>query len=588
MSAGNKKRRTTELTTDAKKKPVVVYDGTGGHPIASEAALSTATAQSTDFSKYSVKNYKCDDGKYVQGDGKHDDTTGIQRAINSLPLNTNSEKSPVRFSNGGLLFFPRGLYKVTSTIKLRRGVHITGESRESSQILSFTAGSVLKYSDVGSDVQDEIVIENLSIWQDDSVVSTTGAGIEFTFGPTGVQSLAVKCDNLIIGLTYRGVALSAGVWSSFRNINVILAVTNGFEIIRTVGETNLSTTSVVFEACYASECKSGFMLDSSYYTSLISCASDSNKEYGYAIKNSSGVSVISSGAEENGLAGAYVENSYGTILNMFVLYDVKNGLQDGIVLNGSFNTTLLGGSLVSSSAKGYGVKVAAVGGNITCIGTSFRYNYASNSCNDQKMFLNLSGSNGFVGDKGNYAIGSPLNAPDPSTHLQVGGICNGTTDKGLSVRPYFTFAGLLRNVAGFFQALIDTASTLTYSLVCGIYIANADKGGGSSIISRLAGLYINQQTAGTSANANIMIDVSQGTVPGGHWNIYSDSTRESVFKGGFRMGGSSGCLWTFGTGSPEGVVSAPIGSMYTRSDGGAGSTLYIKESGADKTGWIAK
>jgi len=44
----------------------------------------------------------------------------------------------------------------------------------------------------------------------------------------------------------------------------------------------------------------------------------------------------------------------------------------------------------------------------------------------------------------------------------------------------------------------------------------------------------------------------------------------------------------WGTGSPETVVTAPIGSMYLRTDGGAITTLYIKESGAGNTGWVAK
>jgi hypothetical protein len=52
--------------------------------------------------------------------------------------------------------------------------------------------------------------------------------------------------------------------------------------------------------------------------------------------------------------------------------------------------------------------------------------------------------------------------------------------------------------------------------------------------------------------------------------------------------GSGSVLITSGNGSPEGALSAPVGSMYTRTDGGAGSTLYIKESGSGNTGWVAK
>lgn len=42
-----------------------------------------------------------------------------------------------------------------------------------------------------------------------------------------------------------------------------------------------------------------------------------------------------------------------------------------------------------------------------------------------------------------------------------------------------------------------------------------------------------------------------------------------------------------GTGSPEGVYSAVVGSQYTRTDGGTASTFYIKQSGSDNTGWVA-
>lgn len=43
-----------------------------------------------------------------------------------------------------------------------------------------------------------------------------------------------------------------------------------------------------------------------------------------------------------------------------------------------------------------------------------------------------------------------------------------------------------------------------------------------------------------------------------------------------------------GAGSPEGSVTAPVGSLYTRTDGGAGTTLYVKESGSGNTGWVGK
>ena len=51
---------------------------------------------------------------------------------------------------------------------------------------------------------------------------------------------------------------------------------------------------------------------------------------------------------------------------------------------------------------------------------------------------------------------------------------------------------------------------------------------------------------------------------------------------------SGGLIWLTGTGTPQSVVTAPVGSLFTRTDGGANTTLYVKESGAGNTGWVAK
>lgn len=56
----------------------------------------------------------------------------------------------------------------------------------------------------------------------------------------------------------------------------------------------------------------------------------------------------------------------------------------------------------------------------------------------------------------------------------------------------------------------------------------------------------------------------------------------------FHMAPANSPLLLFGSGSPEGVVTAPVGSLYSRSNGGANTTLYVKESGTGNTGWVAK
>lgn len=60
-----------------------------------------------------------------------------------------------------------------------------------------------------------------------------------------------------------------------------------------------------------------------------------------------------------------------------------------------------------------------------------------------------------------------------------------------------------------------------------------------------------------------------------------------VWAGSF-YAGAGATFWTSGTGSPEGVVTAPIGSLFTRTNGSTSTTLYVKEAGAGNTGWVAK
>jgi hypothetical protein len=43
----------------------------------------------------------------------------------------------------------------------------------------------------------------------------------------------------------------------------------------------------------------------------------------------------------------------------------------------------------------------------------------------------------------------------------------------------------------------------------------------------------------------------------------------------------------FGSGTPEGAITAAVGSVYRRTDGSSGTTLYLKESGSGNTGWVA-
>lgn len=62
-----------------------------------------------------------------------------------------------------------------------------------------------------------------------------------------------------------------------------------------------------------------------------------------------------------------------------------------------------------------------------------------------------------------------------------------------------------------------------------------------------------------------------------------DSTRMS-----YATFGSNNVKMFAGVNSPEGVVTASVGSLFIRTNGGAATTLYVKENGTGNTGWVAK
>lgn len=94
----------------------------------------------------------------------------------------------------------------------------------------------------------------------------------------------------------------------------------------------------------------------------------------------------------------------------------------------------------------------------------------------------------------------------------------------------------------------------------------------------------------------------------GRWHCrdYSDSNNTANLgrdgNGGMALGqsvpfvfsstsswfGTEACRLLSSTGDPEGSVTAGVGSLFLRQDGGAGTTLYVKESGTGNTGWVAK
>jgi hypothetical protein len=133
-------------------------------------------------------------------------------------------------------------------------------------------------------------------------------------------------------------------------------------------------------------------------------------------------------------------------------------------------------------------------------------------------------------------------------------------------------------------------------------------------------LRIGTENGGTYATARGIDFVTGGTrrggfVPGGNFDvavhficpgfIYCGTTpnQSSISAAGsgiLRLGNAAANDFTRlelgeanmgimrGAGTPEGVVTGKVGSIFLRTDGGTSTTLYVKESGTGNTGWAAK
>jgi hypothetical protein len=98
----------------------------------------------------------------------------------------------------------------------------------------------------------------------------------------------------------------------------------------------------------------------------------------------------------------------------------------------------------------------------------------------------------------------------------------------------------------------------------------------------------------TSFDGDVRVYVGSGTPT--EALVVQGSTKDVRVRTGNLVIGTSGkgialpggITWTSGSGSPEGVVTAPVGSLYSRSDGGLLTSLYVKQSGSGNTGWAGK
>lgn len=291
------------------------------------------------------------------GDGVTDDTAAIQSAISSLQQNNDYR--------GGVLYFPAGQYKCSSTLSFT----------------SYAAGSVHNIIVRGDGPQCTVV--------DFRSAGAGSSGLAFNAGAQfGVEDLLINGapgTGLLVG---SGNAVGASGYCSFftiKNVRIQNCGLHGFRFINTYmgtisdcwskGNSQIGFlfdgyhTSMNVNRCEASENGGiGWSLNGMTYSTFTACGADSNV-WGYAATNIVGVAFTACGAESNQREGWLLVSGSGTIGGLpSQVVDIH-----GVILtscssyfNGTSGINAFGSHLAASAANNRPIQFKMSGNTSFC------------------------------------------------------------------------------------------------------------------------------------------------------------------------------------------------------------------------------
>lgn len=138
----------------------------------------------------------------------------------------------------------------------------------------------------------------------------------------------------------------------------------------------------------------------------------------------------------------------------------------------------------------------------------------------------------------------------------------------------------LQNQSGAQVFSYDVTGKTYYNVASAIH----DKVAGGGYYFRIAGTnYVTLTTTTMSVNATLAPTTNNARNLGGTTLIWAN-----VYATAYNFGATTLPKIVQGANTPEGVVTAPVGSLFLRNNGAAATCLYVKETGTGNTGWVAK
>lgn len=513
------------------------------------------------------------------GDGVTDDTAAIQAAIESFaPFNPFT-------TSGGQVYLPPGIYRITSTLDLsgKHGLHLLGSGVQSTELAAAGDFPVITSINTSTTTGNDLQISDLTLrGGGNTQVNAHGIYCVFTNG-CSIRNLAIygcyyglnlnhswqfNIENVDMhgGTTdrchtgvYMGSTTLANIDNAITayNITVKDCISTGFRIVNGQGSK--------FVSCEAGAMPTGWHIGEPPSGSVLcqwihfeNCLADSNSTVGWRIAKGSATEL-----SQMQFSNCWSGNSGD---NLVVIANAN----DMVFSNWQLITAVNHGIRISNSSKIQWTNLQLL-------------NFNTSNTSKQGIYCDTVSRCSF------YGILTAANAFANSSFIEVNSsninlfnLVSSESGTLVGVDSRQITPALTRGGAAITQTIKSTGDNAAI-----LAFDNNTNKWETGILNNAGGNYYILVYNGTrilllGSNGVLFPETNNSGAIGASGNRFANSYINKYFVAG------SSAFWSGGNNSPEGVVTAPVGSIYSRLDGGAGTTFYVKESGTGNTGWVAK
>jgi hypothetical protein len=506
------------------------------------------------------------------GDGTTDDTVAIQAALTSGAGIVNFIAGKTYLINGGLTVSTVGqaIVATGATIKLKNSATYKGMIRSNAAYVTFDGGTWDGNKTNGNSSGSLYDSIGISVYADNCTVKNIVSINTFGIGIKGAANYCSFLDNKITDTTGYGIFMDAAPLTDYygnRAIGNFIDMSAGGTFGQGILFTAYGTIGTNFQIDW--EISNNNIIGSqSLSTSQSICLGVRGKQ-----------GLVSNNTTRYGAMG-WSEGGSGTVIDGNRFLDC---VYASVELSGG-NTIVSNNVITTTQADSYGILLSGNDNfdNIVISGNNIT---SPNKAISWQLGATGSAKNGVI--SGNYLKGASFIVVELFRDVSnitisgnniVGGYPALNGGRGIYFGPFaagavnlnaFISGNTISNVE-FAVALYQdgTVTTINNAYATGNNFALAGTGGGAWKWSI--------EGTGLTVGTNVIFANNVLASGEGLKSNFLDQANNLIFK-------------YAGIGTPNGVITGSIGSIFINTAGGAGTTLYVKESGTNtNTGWVGK